>query len=69
MGTPSEISEKQEPREASGPFDLSSKEPHTDRRWGLFSPNSESSTGSSNGMDFLLSTSGAGTTTTVTTQD
>ena len=69
MGTPSEISEKQEPHKASRPIDLSSKEPHTGRRWGLFSPKSESSTGSSDGMNFLLSASGAGTTTTVTTQD
>ena len=69
MGTPSEISEKEEPREASRQVDLSSKEPHPSRRWGLFLPKSEGSTDSSSGRNFLLPASGAGTTTTVTTLD
>ena len=67
MGTPSEISEKEEPREASRQADSSSKEPHTNRRWGLFLPKSKSSTDSSSGRNFLLSANGAGTSTTVTT--
>ena len=67
MGPPSEISEKQEPREASRPVDSSSKKPHSSRRWGLFSPKSKTSSDNSDGTNFLLSASGPGTTTTVTT--
>ena len=69
MDTPSEISEKQEPRKASEPVDIPSKEPHIDRRWGMFLPKSENSSDSSDGMNFLLSASRADTTTTVATQD
>ena len=81
----SEFSEKEESPKAFRPGDSSSKKPHTGRKWGLFSPQSEpstgsskrglfspqseSSTGSSNQPTFLLSATEAGTLTTTGTQD
>ncbi|MCJ1389877.1 hypothetical protein MMC18_002734 [Xylographa bjoerkii] len=83
--TPSDVSEKEESPKTFRQGDISSKKPHTGRKWGLFSPKSESSTGSSkrglfspqsegsagssNQPTFLLSATEAGTRTTTATQD
>ena len=69
IGTPSEVFEKQRPHEAFRPVDLPTREPHGGRRWASFSRKSEGSADSSNGANFLLSASGGGTSSTVTTQD
>ena len=75
--TPGEVSEKDGGPKAFRSGDSSSKKPHTGRKWGLFSPKSEPSTGSSkeglfspqsegstggsNRPTFLLSATEAGT--------
>ena len=61
-----EDSEKQASSQSSNPDDLPQRKPQGSRKWGLFSSQSESSSGSSNGATFLLSGTTAGGSTTMT---